>query len=310
MVLTRKNFHSTTVVQHFICGRRNLFCMTILLYICIVFVLIPATKSGKEESSRDIVEQSIAAATATATATATAAAADDDDDDLSKNVPKNNRIQKQIQLSHTTAMNRYPDEYAAVKEYVEEHMASKPNMKFLSFGSATGLEAISLASLYFYHSKHSDINIYGVDLDQKTLDEAKENVAKQNPPILEPKISFFNGNDADIDDYGKYDVIFANSVLCFHGRGKIPAKAITKHFSFDDFEATLTDLDASLREGGLFAMVNSNYYFEDSVVAKRYKRVANCTGNFVPKVDRVKNILVENPDNKALDCVWMKESSK
>jgi len=287
MALIAKSFHPTTGIQYLIYWKRYLLRIVIWLCICILVVLVSAPLATTKNDR--IKNQTISAPLVTT---------------------KNDRIQNQIQVSHTTAMNRYPDEYTAVKEYVEDHMSSTPNMKFLSFGSSTGLEAISLASLYFNDTKHSNITIYGVDIDQTTLNEAKQNVAKQNPPILESKISFFNGKDTDINAYGKYDVIFANSVLCFHGSRDASAKNIMAHFSFDDFEATLTNLDTSLREGGLFAMVNSNYFFEDSTVGKRYKRVANCTTNFVPKLDRVTKILVQNPDNKAVDCVWMKESSK
>jgi len=233
------------------------------------------------------------------------------DDALSKN---NERSQKQIQISHATSMNRYPNEFAIVKEYVDEHMSSKSKKKFLSFGASTGLEAISLATMYFNGTKHPDIEIYGVDLDPKTLEEAKQNVVKHIPQ--EPKIIFFNGKDKDIDYYGPYDVIFANSVLCFNPDssnpdGEINLKNIMNHFNFDEFEDVLVTIDASLREGGLFAMVNSNYHFKDSSVAKRYKTVGNCTEeNFVPKVDREKNILVWKEQDKALGCVWMKERSK
>eukprot|EP00550_Attheya_septentrionalis_P008309 CAMPEP_0198279968 /NCGR_PEP_ID=MMETSP1449-20131203/153_1 /TAXON_ID=420275 /ORGANISM="Attheya septentrionalis, Strain CCMP2084" /LENGTH=310 /DNA_ID=CAMNT_0043975219 /DNA_START=74 /DNA_END=1006 /DNA_ORIENTATION=+ len=226
------------------------------------------------------------------------------DNAINKN---DDRIHKQLQFSHFTGMNRYPDEYAFVKKFVDDNMSSKTNKKILSFGASTGLEVISLATLYYNDIAYSDsIDIYGVDLDEKTLNKARQNVAEHDPPILEPKITFFNGRDKAIEAYGDYDVIFANSVLCLHENGA-QLDQITDHFPFKDFEAAIATLDASLNEGGLFAMVNSNYNFKETATAKRYKAVAKCTGNFVPRVDQENNILVENEGNIALDCVWMKE---
>lgn len=218
---------------------------------------------------------------------------------------------KQIQKSHGTSMNRYPDEYLAVKLYLDHNLDSTPKRKILSFGSSTGEEAITLASLYFNSEKHDDYRIYAVDIDEPTLTIARKNAEKYNIP--ESKIYFFNGMETNIDFYGEYDVIFANSVLCFHGSGNAGFasmyEAITTRFPFNDFESTLLTLDASLKEGGLLAIVNSNYEFGDSNVSKRYEAVAQCEGNFVPKVDAEKKVLVDLDMKVKRDCVWVKTTS-
>ena len=81
---------------------------------------------------------------------------------------------KQIQLSHATNLNRYPDEYGAVKTYFDHNALLKPG-KILSFGSSTGEEAISLVNMYFQSSEYKDWTIYGVDIDEATLKTARDN---------------------------------------------------------------------------------------------------------------------------------------
>jgi len=210
---------------------------------------------------------------------------------------------KQIPASLQTKMNRYPDEYAAVKQYVEDSLSDKPNKRILSFGAATGFEAISLATLYFTGAKHANTLIYGVDLDQHSLDKGMKNVASHVPPIEDNKITFFNGKDTHIEKYGKYDAIFANSVFCLLGIGTFGA------YSFEDFENSLRYLDASLNEGGLLAIVNMSYEFSESMLAKRYKPVAKCAGNFVTRYNREKDEWVSLNKKDKMDCVWVKERS-
>jgi hypothetical protein len=236
--------------------------------------------------------------------------------------------QSQIQRSHVTYINRYPDEYRAVKEYFDR-LASKEDVKsstkhirtvrgddvknkktkfsFLSFGSSTGEEAITLATMYFNDTK---VDIFGVDLDQVSIDKAKDSVTTKYPKLVEDgKVTFFNGKEVDISEYGPYDAIFANSVLCYHGEKGVTPEAIVEMYPFSDFEASLGYLDANLNVGGVLAIVNTNYHFSHAEdLYKKYRPISNCP-NFVPKVD-IKNVSYEKQeDNKVLDCVWVKESA-
>lgn len=213
--------------------------------------------------------------------------------------------QSQIQLSHSTSMDRYPDEYSAVQNYFQtqptEHGTKKK--KLLSFGSSTGEEAMTLASMYF---KNDAFTVFGVDLHQESIDKANASVATHEPKFKDGKIMLFNGNDSDLSVNGPYDAIFANSVLCYHGSPDVNAQSIVKKYPFTDFEASVGYLDANLKVGGILAIVNTNYHFSDTQLYTKYKPLSQCS-NFVPKVDS--NSIIYEELKKELDCVWVKEKN-
>jgi len=216
-------------------------------------------------------------------------------------------ITKPIQVSHATNMNRYPDEYLAVKEFLRKRSSTGQKIKLLSFGSSFGLEAISLATLYFNEEEgFPDVTIYGYDIDDETINVSKENVARHDKPL---PIHFFDGRETPLNFDGKYDAIFANSVLCDATSDPMTLEVIEAHFPFQDFEASLSKLDAVLNDGGVLAIINSSYNFADSTLAERYEVVAQCSGDFVPRVDLEKHDFVFNYENAKRDCVWTKKRS-
>jgi len=230
--------------------------------------------------------------------------------------------QSQIQLSHVSAMNRYPDEYEAVREYLggrdSKNKASK--YKLLSFGSATGEEAITLATMYYPDNGGGGDNtvIFGVDLHQESIDKARASwvaattTNKGGEIIPLDKVTFLNGKDTSISAHGPYDAIFANSVLCYHDIGLSNPESILEKYPFEQFESSLGYLDASLKVGGVLAIVNTNYHFSRSEISKRYTPLLAKCANFVPKVD-AETVAYERSDTKndikwlMEDCVWVKK---
>lgn len=264
------------------------------------------------------------------------------DFDIKPSPPSNSNIatkqqqdagQSQIQLSHATAMNRYPDEYQAVREHIRglasPTKAGGGKYKLLSFGSATGEEAITLATMYFRDDDKDDDSgsktiIFGVDLHQESIDKAKVSwaeVATTNNNNgsggsgaggdNQDKVTFFNGKDTDLSTNGPYDAIFANSVLCYHGTRGVNPQSIVEKFPFQQFESTLGYLDANLRVGGVLAIVNTNYHFSRSDISKRYTPLPDTKcSNFVPKVDaETVSYETNNNNNRMEDCVWVKEAA-
>ena len=232
-----------------------------------------------------------------------------------------------MQVSHATSSNRYPDEYLAVKEYLKS-ISRTENVKLLSFGSSYGHEAISLATLYFNETEgFKDVSIYGFDIDEETINKAKLFVANYSPEpsfgssydnetdfnetegVLDTiplPIQFFDGRTTSLDVDGHYDAIFANSVLCDATSQPYTPEVVEAYFPFADFESALSSLDAVLNVGGVIAMINPSYYFEDSKMADRYEPIHQCLGNHVPKIDLKKHQFVMMNPNVTSDCVWKK----
>ena len=226
--------------------------------------------------------------------------------------------QNQIQVSHATAKNRYPDEYRAARDYLRAHHSSsrESGYRLLSFGSSTGEEAITLATLYF---PNDDANIgsktvlFGVDIDQETVSTAEASwlaatTTDDGKVIPKSKVTFFNGQNTSISEHGPYDAIFANSILCSHPPDK-GAKGVLQRFSFEQFESSLEYLDGNLKVGGLLAIVNTNYHFSRSKFSKRYTPLETKCKNFVPKVDVESAIFEPNGELFLADCVWVKNDT-
>lgn len=245
------------------------------------------------------------------------------------NSPEKVMIAKAIQVSHATSSNRYPDEYLAVKSYLKENSRTD-DVRLLSFGSSYGNEAISLATLYFNENEgFTNVKIYGFDIDEETIEAAKRYVIEyendemnathfnetdddslEETPDMQYEhlpIQFFDGRTTSLNVDGKYDAIFANSVLCDATSEPNTIDVVEAHFPFHDFESHLLSLDAVLKEGGLLAITNSNYNFSDSSLADRYEVIARCVGNFVPLIDLTRHVFVHRNPNVTDDCVWKKD---
>ena len=142
----------------------------------------------------------------------------------------------QLQKSHGTEYDRYPDQYSCVKTYITLQENHADPLSLLSFGSSTGREAKALANIYF--NSPNDM-IYGVDLDNKTLVKARWFTLK----VPKGKITFFNGKRTPVSDFGPYDAIFANSVLCLNPPPSAIVKEFMKVFPFENFDKTVRELD-------------------------------------------------------------------
>ena len=209
-----------------------------------------------------------------------------------------------MQVSHATSSDRYPDEYLAVKQYLQSN-SQTDNVKILSFGSSYGNEAVSLATLYFNETEgFRNVSIYGFDIDTDTILVARQFVADR--PEKDLPIQFFDGRNSSLYANGKYTVIFANSVLCDATSSPYNVAAVEAHFPFKDFDATLSSLDAVLKEGGIFAMINPSYEFSESSVAENYETIAQCIGNHVPTIDLHNHEFIMNDPKNPKDCVWRK----
>lgn len=209
---------------------------------------------------------------------------------------------KQIQPSHGTIMNRYPEQYSYLKELVAQN-ETEAEKKIISFGCSTGEEPLTLAQQYF---EEPSIKIFGVDVaDYAVLEATKK--AKQAP---EGKITILDGRKVSPRVHGQFDVVLANSVFCIYGKRDVPYKNITyvmDTLPFSLFESMLGDIDSYLKVGGVLTVFNSNYNFLDTRLADRYELIADkkCPKHFVPRIDREKRRFVDVSDHM-IDCLFRK----
>ena len=177
------------------------------------------------------------------------------------------------QHAHDTLYDRYPAIYQQVSRLALETFGNAP--KVMSFGSSTGLEALTLAQRYFEKSV-----IVGVDVDEVTLSQARSTCAN-----VSSRVFMFNGEKTALGALGLYDVIFANSVLCRHPWDPRPENV----YQFSLFEQTIATLSEVLRPRGILCIINPNYRIEDTAawLTHHYvqENVVDC-GNFVRLFDR------------------------
>jgi hypothetical protein len=213
----------------------------------------------------------------------------------------------QIQPSHGTAMNRYPEEYTNLKAILEQSPPTPNNddeRKILSFGCSTGEEPLSLAQLYF---PSPSVKIFGVDVADKAIGAASEKAQ------LEPdgKITIIDGRINSPKAYGPFDIVLANSVFCIYGMRGVPYQDITyvmEHFSFDTFQNMLSEIDSYLKVDGVLAIHNSNYNFMDTqLYVDKYEAIESmkCPNHFVPRIDRLEKKFVD-VGNVEMECVYRK----
>mmetsp|Transcript_10626 Transcript_10626/g.24647 ORF Transcript_10626/g.24647 Transcript_10626/m.24647 type:complete len:256 (+) Transcript_10626:37-804(+) len=168
------------------------------------------------------------------------------------------------QLHHGTAYDRYPHAYKAVRDlYLQRsecrtHRCHTQPPKILDFGSSGGVEAYTLAVKYFPQSF-----VVGVDVDAKVLTAARQLIANRN---ISHRVVFFDGTEFPLDILGRYDIVFANSVLC---RTKVMPGPT--QYPFSAFEQTLHGISTVLKPGGILCIVNPSYRLQDTALSVLYE---------------------------------------
>ena len=170
---------------------------------------------------------------------------------------KSKRVQQTTPL---TCMNRYPVIFSACKDYLKD----KENINILSYGCSTGEEVVTLRE-YF-----NNATIIGAEINSHSLEVCRSR-------NLDNKIKFIVSKESEISKYGKYDAVFCMAVLQ-RTPDAITSQGITslkKIYPFEKFEKQIIELDRYVKKGGLLIIHFSQYYFEDTVVSKKYKALGN-----------------------------------
>lgn len=167
------------------------------------------------------------------------------------------RFQAQYwQRSTYTALDRYPDLFAACRDHLE-HITSP---KILSYGCSTGDEPLSLSECM------PQARIIAVDINRWCLREARRK-CKGN------RFDFCLRTESKFDRIHDCDAIFCLAV--FQRSENRNLKEITEStgIRFEQFEHEIEVLDSKLKPGGLFIIDQSDFSFADTRCSQRYAPV-------------------------------------
>jgi hypothetical protein len=128
-------------------------------------------------------------------------------------------------------------------------------LKVLSFGCSTGEEIVTLRSIF-----GDTADLHGCEIEPVSLQEAIATTGHL--------ATIFTSERAAIRDHGPYDLINCASVLCLN-----PPTHIQTLFPAEEFDELLAVLDGALRPGGLLALTNASYRFQNSPLAPYYDPV-------------------------------------
>lgn len=183
---------------------------------------------------------------------------------------------KQIQVSPMSSEDRYMPMYRqATTALLSNSSCSEDDrsislqgsnqscpLKVLSFGCSYGFEMKTLADSYLT----GKAEIYGVDVLDPVVERAKLNVQA----VVTNKMVVLNGKTDPASNYGPFDAVFANSVLCYNPAPE--AALVREKFPFESFTALLDEIDALVKVGGLLSLANNNYRFIDTeLFSNKYK---------------------------------------
>ena len=151
---------------------------------------------------------------------------------------------------------RTPATYDEVKHVVNDFYGDV-QLKILVFGCSTSEEVVWFAGHLFPLAI-----VVGVDIDEETLSIARRSSAEKG---LQNRTFYFNSLTHPLSLLGRYDIVFADSVLCRH-----PWFTIVKN-PFRVFESTLGKIIEVVNPHGILVVIQSSYRVEDTQVASCFR---------------------------------------
>jgi hypothetical protein len=195
-----------------------------------------------------------------------------------------------LQMRNNTAYDHHPPLFRRAAALVREHRPHGANI--LSFGCASGAEAMALADKYF--TLEAD-RILGLDIDPHQVAVASHKNRYPN------RVSFAPSSLEVMRQSGPFDAIFAVSVLCRWPATK-GVEDIAEIFPFATFCSAVAELDSCLTSGGLLVIYNANFRFSDTPTFAKYRQAGRYRrGGKVAKFDRSnKRLSLDDADEDAL----------
>lgn len=207
----------------------------------------------------------------------------------------------QAQVSTVTKSGRHEIAFADLAVILKDLHISRP--RILSFGCSTGFEPLDL-------KRHiHEARIFGCDVNDKALVEAKSRCAPENITILK-------SDPEALARLVKFDVITVMSVLTNYPAIQDQSD-IAKIYPFSRFDSLLSSITSMIAPGGLLALYNSCYLFEQSTSAVDFvaqPSIRNRMNGWSDKYDKSGKRLTEvfgNHQGKSYRAVeWQKLLAK
>ena len=200
----------------------------------------------------------------------------------------------QVQRSPWTAPDRYPEVFDFLKVQMAEK-STKRRSRILSIGCSTGEEIDAI------RRRLPEAEIVGVDISQENIDRC----SARFPDIQFFCADFFSETPLRFEQ--KFDAVLVLSVLCRWPESK-RLKNLSSLYAFSEFEFAIDRLDANIDIGGLLVLINTNYSFSDTRIAKHYAAISNLkTSGFVRRFlrdGRRRTILQYRLPRVVVDWLW------
>ena len=135
-----------------------------------------------------------------------------------------------------TEMFRDPDVYTILKKKIIPYLKTYPRIKIWNAGCATGQEAYSIAILLYEAGLYDITQIYGTDINEKSLDIARNGIYSNEDIKISTSNYIKHGGQSSFSDY--YYTQFGNSII---------SKKIKKNITF---------IKHSLSQGRSFNLFN------------------------------------------------------
>jgi hypothetical protein len=175
------------------------------------------------------------------------------------------------QTTVLTRMNRYPQLFAATRQY----FAGRTDLRVLSYGCATGEEVLTLRGYL------PSATIVGAEINPQSLAHCRS-------LKVDDRIVFLDSNHDMIASRGPFDAVFCLAVLQ-RGPHEVQRRGIsnlTRIYPFEKFEREVTWLDSLVAKDGLLVIHFAQYDFSDTGVAAKYEPLGAGPPDGFPRFDR------------------------
>ena len=173
-----------------------------------------------------------------------------------------------FQISGDTREDRYPE----IFRFVCDALGSTAATRLLSFGCSTGEEVFTLRRYLPLAT------IDGIDVNPYRIRTCRERLRRRGG---DETIEFAVAGSTSHLPREAYDAIFCMAVLRHGGLQDGPAPRCEHLIDFAAFERMAEDFARCLKQGGLLAIVHSNFRFADTAAARGFD-VAMRTGRSPP----------------------------